>query len=327
MKLDLHTHYYSEEFFEFITTLSDEFSFATGKGGTRLIKYRGTRFFSVQPPMTNPALRIEAMDRVGVDVQVISLSTPNVYFASAEDQFRVATRLNDTYAELIATHPARFKGFASIPMFDPDAALKELERVLDDLKLNGVILLSNLAGKDLTDPLFRPFFEEANQRELCIFIHPMLPSSPEPFAEYCLGPIIGFPADTTLCVAKLCYSGLLRELPKIRWIVGHAGGAIPWLMERLDNGYRDFAECQENIDELPSVYLKRLYYDTVTFSQYTLSMLGNQVGFDHMVMGSDYPHLLGSIDRSVSSIAEMNVSDADKEQIFSGTALSILNNV
>jgi len=190
-----------------------------------------------------------------------------------------------------------------------------------------VVLMSNVQGRALTSPQYRPFFEEANRRSAAIFIHPMLPANTENFQEYVLGPLVAFPCDTTLAVAKLCYSGTLRELPDIRFIVGHAGGAIPWLMERLDNGFRDFAECRVNIDELPSVYLKKLYYDTVTFSPYTLNMLRDLVGADHMVMGSDYPHLLGSIDRAVSSIEGLHIPDAEKERIFSGTALSILGNV
>jgi aminocarboxymuconate-semialdehyde decarboxylase len=120
---------------------------------------------------------------------------------------------------------------------------------------------------------------------------------------------------------------MLRDLPNIRWIIGHLGGAIPYLMERLDNGFRDFAECRAKIDELPSVYLKRLYYDTVTFSEHNLRMVRGLVGADHMVMGSDYPHLLGSIDRAVSSIESLDIPAAEKERIFSGTALSILNNL
>jgi aminocarboxymuconate-semialdehyde decarboxylase len=98
-------------------------------------------------------------------------------------------------------------------------------------------------------------------------------------------------------------------------------------MERLDNGFRDFAECRANIDQLPSVYLKKLYYDTVTFSPYTLNMLRDLVGTDHMVMGSDFPHLLGSIDRAVTSIESLNIPTAEKDRIFSATALSILNNI
>jgi aminocarboxymuconate-semialdehyde decarboxylase len=327
MRWDLHTHYYPEQFFQTIKDVPSEFSFDKDPTGRTIIKYRGARFFGITPPMTDPDKRIEDMDRVGIDVEVLSLSTPNVFFAEADRQAGVARMVNDAYAELIAKHPTRFKGFASIPMDDPDAALVELHRTIDELKMNGVVLLSNIQGRPLTSPEYRPFFEDANRMKLCIFIHPMLPADTKPFAEYVLGPLVGFPFDTSLAVARLCFAGVFRELPDIRWLIGHLGGAIPYLMERLDNGFRDFAECRVNIDELPSVYLKRLYYDTVTFSPYTLNMVRDLVGADHMAMGSDYPHLLGSIDRAVSSIEALNIPQIEKQRIFSGTALSILNNI
>ena len=125
----------------------------------------------------------------------------------------------------------------------------------------------------------------------------------------------------------MCYDGLLKDFPDIRWIIAHLGGAVPYLMERMDNGFRDFAECKVKIDQLPSTYLKRLYYDTVTFGPYVLNMARDLVGTDHLVMGSDYPHLLGSIERAVTSIEALSIPQVEKERIFSGTALSILNNV
>ena len=325
IKYDLHTHFYTEQFFQTVRDLPSEFSFDKSPSGQTIITYRGARFFGVTPAMTDVSKRLEDMDRVGIDVEVISLSTPNVFFTDAAHQPAVARMINDSYAELIATHPTRFKGFASIPMDAPDAALAELHRAIDELKLNGVILLSNIGGKPLTSPEYRPFFAEANRMKLCIFLHPMLPARSDAFREYVLGPIIGFPFDTSLAVARMCYDGMLAEFPDIRWIIGHLGGAVPYLMERMDNGFRDFADCRVKIDKLPSVYLKRLYYDTVSFSPHTLKMVRDMVGADHMVMGSDYPHLLGSIERAVTSIEDFGTDDQDK--IFSGTALSILNNI
>ena len=327
MKLDLHTHFYTPEYFQAVSDLPSEFSFAESSTGQTIITYRGARFFGVTPAMTNVAQRIEDMDRVGIDVEVVSLSTPNVFFTTAEHQPRVARMINDSYAELIVKHPKRFKGFASIPMDAPDAAVSELHRAINDLKLNGVVLLSNIGGKPLTSPEYRPFFAEANRMSLCIFLHPMLPANADSFREYVLGPIIGFPFDTSLAVARMCYDGMFEDFPDIRWIIGHLGGAVPYLMERMDNGFRDFADCRAKIDKLPSEYLKRLHYDTVSFSQHTLTMVRNMVGADHMVMGSDYPHLLGSIDRAVSSIEGLEIDNEEKKAIFSGTALKILNNV
>ncbi len=326
-KFDLHTHYYPRIYFDKIRDLPSEFSFDQSPSGQTIIKYRGARFFGVTPPMTDVARRLEDMDRVGIDVEVVSLSTPNVFFTDAQHQPEIARMVNDSYAELIAKHPTRFKGFASIPMDAPDAALAELHRAIHELKLNGVILLSNIGGKPLTSPEYRPFFAEANRLKLCILLHPMLPANTEPFREYVLGPIVGFMFDTTLAIARMCFDGMFHEFPDIRWIVAHLGGAVPYLMERLDNGWRDFSECRAKIDELPSTYLKKLYYDTVNFNSHMLNMVREMIGSDHMVMGSDYPHLLGSIERAVSSIEGLDIPDAEKRRIFEGTALTILNNV
>jgi aminocarboxymuconate-semialdehyde decarboxylase len=327
VRYDLHTHYYPPSYFELIRRSPGEFEFGTDPTGRTIIRYRGSRFFGVTAPMTDPALRLADMDRVGIDVEVLSVSTPNVFFAEGEAQVDVARTVNDAYAELCAAHPRRFKGFASIPMDAPDGALRELERALGELKLNGVVLLSNIRGRALTDEIYRPFFEEANRLGACIFLHPMLPAQAEAFGEYVLGPLVGFPFDTSLAVARMCFHGMFRDFPDIRWVVGHLGGAIPYLMEPLDNGHRDFAECRARIDELPSTYLKRLHYDTVSFSGPALRMVRELVGVDHMVMGSDYPHMLGSIDRAVSSIEALEIPDREKQDIFSGTALRILNNV
>jgi aminocarboxymuconate-semialdehyde decarboxylase len=327
MRYDLHTHYYPPSYFELIRRTPGEFSFGTDPTGRTIIRHRGARFFGVTPAMTDPAQRLVDMDRVGIDVEVLSVSTPNVFFAEGEGQVAVARLVNDAYAELIAQHPSRFLGFASIPMDAPDAALKELDRALGELQLNGVVLLSNIRGRALTDPAYRPFFEEANRRRACIFLHPMIPVQSESFNEYVLGPLVGFPFDTSLAVARMCFHGMFHDFPDIRWVIGHLGGAIPYLMERLDNGFRDFAECREHIDALPSTYLKRLHYDTVSFSGPALRMVRDLVGSDHMVMGSDYPHMLGSIDRAVTSIQGLDIPEHEKQAIFSGTALRILNNV
>ena len=326
-KHDIHTHYYTQAFFQKVSDSGGEFSFGTDPKGQTIITYNGARFFGITAPMTDPRKRVEDMDRVGIDVEVISLSTPNVFFADAKGQPDVAQMMNDAYADLIVRYPSRFKAFASIPMDAPDAALSELHRAINDLKLNGVILLSNIRGAALTDRRYRPFFEEANRMRLCIFLHPMLPANADPYKEYVLGPIIGFPLDTTLAVARMCYDGMLKDFPNIKWIIGHAGGAIPYLMERMDSGYRDFAETKSKIGQLPSFYLKRLYYDCVTFNSYNLHLLRDEVGTDHMLMGSDYPHLLGSIEKSVSSIEALAIPQAEKERILGGNALTILNNV
>jgi aminocarboxymuconate-semialdehyde decarboxylase len=323
MKMDLHTHYYPPRYFETVRDTPSDFSFGTDPTGRTIIRYRGARFFGVTAPMTDPDRRLEDMDRVGIDVEVLSLSTPNVFFADAAGQPGVARMVNDAYAELAARHPKRFKGFASIPMDAPDAALAELHRAVDELKLQGVILLSNIRGRALTDPVYRPFFEEADRMRLCIFLHPMLPAQSEPFNEYVLGPLVGFPFDTTLAVARMCFDGLFRDLPNIRWIIGHLGGAVPYLMERLDNGFRDFAECRAKIDE------RRRLSQAAELRHGDLQPAWHENGPqprgpDHMVMGAIIPTCWAD-HRAVSSIEARNPGGGEA-RIFGGPRL-ILNNV
>jgi aminocarboxymuconate-semialdehyde decarboxylase len=327
-RIDLHNHFYPPTYFDRIRELgSPEYTFDTDPAGTTIIEYRGARFFGIQPPMTDVSLRLDEMDRAGIDVQVLSVSVPNVFFGDEAKEPETARAANDAYAEVIAKHPRRFKGLASIPMDLPDAALSELARALDELRLNGVILLSHIRGKPLTDAAFRPFFEEANRRKLCVLIHPMLPEGmADQLKDYVLGPLVGFPFDSTLAVARMCYAGLLRDFPDIRFVIPHLGGAIPYLMARLDQGFHDFPACREKIDAPPSTYLKRLYFDTVSASAESVEMVRNLVGADHIALGTDYPHLPGSIRGSVETLEGLEISESERARIFGGTALEILNN-
>jgi len=325
---DLHTHHYPAGYFQAVRDSGGDYSFTRDPTGRDIITLRGARFFGVTPAMTDLSARLAAMDAAGIDVAVLSLSTPNVFFLPPERQPELARRMNDAYAAAVAAHPDRIRAFASIPMDQPDAALAELHRAVGELRMNGVILLSNIGGRPLTDPAYRPFLAEADRLRLCILLHPMLPAAgQEALREFVLGPIVAFPFDTTLAVARMCYAGVFREFPQIRWIVAHAGGAVPWLLQRLDNGWRDFAENREHTDRPPSHYLTRLYYDTVTFSPHTLHLLRDLVGADHMVLGSDYPHLLGDIDQAVPSVASLAIPEPERAMILGGTARSILNNL
>ena len=164
-KLDIHTHYYPASYFDKIRQTSGQFSFGTDPKGQTIITYNGARFFGVTPPMTDVPKRVEDMDRVGIDVEVVSLSTPNVFFTDERGQPDVAKMVNDAYADLVAKNPRRFKGFASIPMDAPDAALKELHRAIDTLKLNGVILLSNIRGRALTGSALSAVFSGSQSDE------------------------------------------------------------------------------------------------------------------------------------------------------------------
>jgi aminocarboxymuconate-semialdehyde decarboxylase len=142
--------------------------------------------------------------------------------------------------------------------------------------------------------------------------------------DYWLMPLIGFPFDTTLAAGKLVFSGVVEKFPGIRWVLGHLGGAIPYLAERLDRGYFAFKECRENISAPPSEYLKKFYYDTVNFNVKALEFAVGFAGADHLLAGSDYPHQIGSLGKMVSSIEGLGLSSREKAGILGENAVKLL---
>ncbi len=142
--------------------------------------------------------------------------------------------------------------------------------------------------------------------------------------DYWLMPLVGFTFDTTLAAAKLVFSGVTERFPEIRWVLAHLGGAIPYLAERLDRGYEAFEECRRHVTKPPSEYLKTFYYDTVNFDVQALRLALDFAGADRLLAGSDYPHQIGSLDKMVSSLDELGLSDEDRSKILAGNARRLL---
>jgi aminocarboxymuconate-semialdehyde decarboxylase len=155
-------------------------------------------------------------------------------------------------------------------------------------------------------------------------IHPTSPVGVEAMTEYWLMPLVGFTFDTTLAAAKLAFSGVAEEFPRIRWVLSHLGGAIPYLAERLDRGYAAFRECREHISKPPSAYLKDFYYDTVNFDPAALRLALTFAGPGRLMAGSDYPHQIGSLEKMVSSLERLDVPAEDRAAIMWGNAARLL---
>jgi aminocarboxymuconate-semialdehyde decarboxylase len=139
-----------------------------------------------------------------------------------------------------------------------------------------------------------------------------------------LMPMVGFLTDTTLAAAGLVYSGVVERFPDITWVLAHLGGAVPYLAERFDRGFEAYPECREHCSTLPSELLQNFYYDTVNFDKRCLDLALDFAGVDHIVAGSDYPHMIGSLDKMVDSIAGLDLSEEDKNKIRGGNAARIL---
>jgi aminocarboxymuconate-semialdehyde decarboxylase len=182
------------------------------------------------------------------------------------------------------------------------------------------MIFSNVNGTALADSRFDPLYEEADRLGAVLHIHPTDPVGVEAMTDFWLMPLVGFLFDTTLAAAKLVFAGVPKRYPRIKWVLSHLGGAIPYLAERLDRGWRAFAECRENITKPPSEYLRRFYFDTVNFDVNALRLAVDFAGARQILAGSDYPHQIGSIPLMKESLAALRVSHAEREMILGGNA-------
>lgn len=321
--IDLHNHFFPPQYLEAIQSGPSNVKVTFDAENNPLLHYPGD-YNIVVPEHRNIRRRAEVLEEVGVDIQVLSFTTPGVHIESQERAVELAQMVNDSFAEVVRDYGDRFAAFATLPLNDPEASVVEMERAFVELGFKGVTLHSNVNGIELNDKRFLPLFEKANELGIVFDIHPSFPVGVEAMTDYWLMPLVGFPFDTTLTAAKLVFSGVVERYPKVKWILGHLGGAIPYLAERLDRGYRAFKECRENISRLPSEFFKEFYYDTVNFDRKALRLAIDFAGADHLVAGSDYPHQIGSLEQMKSSIGGLDISDQDKALISNGNATRLL---
>jgi aminocarboxymuconate-semialdehyde decarboxylase len=161
--------------------------------------------------------------------------------------------------------------------------------------------------------------------DLPIHIHPRAPADKETYKDYRLGPMIGFEMEICVAVVRLVMGGVLERFPNLKFIVSHLGGAIPYLAERINNCYEAYPDCRENISGPAKDYLKQFYYDTVSFFEPALMCAYSFLGADRLILGSDYPHVIGDIRAAITSIQDLDIPDGDKEMIYSGNILRLIH--
>lgn len=320
--LDFHNHFFPPAYIKALQRGPTTLEVSVDDEGNPVIAYPGDQNVVV-PGHRDVEQRMQDCDAVGVDHQVLTLTTPGTHCESPDRAVELARIVNDEFAKLVATHD-RFHALGTLPLCDPEASLAEFGRLTEELGLPGVMVFSNINGVALADDCFWPIYERADDRKAVIMIHPIHPVGVEAMLDYSLMPLIGFTMDTTLAAAKIVFSGVAERFPGIRWVLGHLGGAIPYLAERLDRGFFAFEDCRANIDKPPSEYLKEFYYDTVNFDVNALRLALEFAGIDRLVAGSDYPHKIGSLAQMMSSIARLGLSEEDRTKVLTGNACRLL---
>jgi len=323
MIIDFHNHYFPPRYLDAIRTGGSRFRVTQDAEGNPVLHSPGD-YNVLVPGHRDLAYRARVLDDAGVDKQVLSFTAPGTSIETPERAVDLARVINDAFAEDVATWRGRFTALAHLPMNAPDAAAEEATRAVTELGLPGVMLLSNASGVPLSDDRFLPVFEALDQAEAVVYIHPTYPVGVEVMEKYMLMPMVGFLMDTTLAAASLVYAGVVERFPRIIWALGHLGGAVPYMAERFDRGFEAYPECRERCTIPPSEQLEAFYYDTVNFDPACLALAKAFAGASHLLAGSDYPHMIGSLEKMKASIAAMDLSDEERGGVNGGNAARIL---
>lgn len=323
--IDFHNHYYPPAY---VRALADPASGSTvtvtyDRDGNPCLHYPGDYNILV-PGHRDIDYRQRVLDEHGVAMQVITFTTPGVHVDAPEFSVPWARTINDAFAAIVRERKGRFAALATLPLNDPAASVAELERAMTTLGLPGAMVFSNVNRVALADTVYEPLWRKADELEAVIYIHPTDPAGVEAMTEYWLMPLVGFLFDTTLAAAKLVFSGVVERYPRIRWVLTHMGGAIPYLAERLDRGYRAFPECRQHIVRTPSEYLREFYFDTVNFTHSALRLVLEFAGENRVLAGSDYPHQIGSLPLMLDTIRTFDASDRVKGKILGANATELL---
>ena len=275
--------------------------------------------------LTRVEARIASMDAMGIDVQVVSpVPTQYHYWAEREVAEKIVAAINDGIAAVCASRPERLVGLGSVALQFPELATDQLEHAIGELHLKGVIISTAVGGAELADPRFEIFWAKAEALGAVVFIHPMGCSLGARLTPYYLSNVIGNPAETTVALAHLIFSGMFDRHPKLKVVAAHGGGYFPFYTARFDHGWRIRPEAH-TCANAPSTYLKKIWFDSLVYEPAQLEYLIRRAGAGNVVLGTDFPFDMGMDDPIGLLNLVAGLSDDDRALIRGGTASRLLN--
>jgi len=269
----------------------------------------------------DPLKRLEAMDRDGVDVQIMC-ATPILfsYHRPPAQALECARMFNDAALEICAAAPGRLKSLCQVPLQDTELACRELSRAMADGHI-GVHIGNHVGSRDINDDGIINFLRHCASEGAAVFVHPWDMMAPERMTKYQLPWLVAMPAETQLSILWLILSGAFERLPRsLKLCFAHGGGSFPYLLGRVDNAWRNRDIVREDCPRLPSSYVDRFYVDGAVFSGDALAFLVRSVGEDRVMLGSDYPFPLG--EQHVGSLirSQETLSPATRAKLLHGNA-------
>src|SRR5665213_3361512 len=275
--------------------------------------------------MTTIDRRLRDLDGMGIDIQVVAPAPGQNYYTVdakiAEQAHRLA---NDGVAEFCSRKPDRFVGLGVVTLQEPEIAVRELDYIMNDLKLRGVEILTNVDGQELSDPKFRAFFAKAEQLGAFIMMHPNGFTHGDRLTHYYLNNVLGNPLETTLALHNLIFSGTLARFPDLKLMAVHGGGYLPGYSGRIDHAWGARRDSHGELPLPPTTYLRQVYLDTVVFTYHQLAYMIDVFGPDRILMGTDYPFDMAEFN-PVGHIAGVHgIDEATLAQIAGGNAARVL---
>jgi aminocarboxymuconate-semialdehyde decarboxylase len=240
--------------------------------------------------------RLKHMDEMGLDMQLVMPAPPQCYFTVPVEIGVTASRMvNEGVAAYVAGKPDRFVAFGTVPLQDGHEAASELEHCMRKLGFKGVQILTNVAGNELSDPAYAPFWAKAEELDAVVLIHPVGFTGGERLKRFYFSNVIGNPLDTTVALHYLIFDGVLERHPNLKIIAPHGGGYLGGYSARIHHAWGARDDAQGHLPNPPTSYLKKICFDTVVFSPEQLAHLIAVFGADHILMGTNYPYDMAEI--------------------------------
>ncbi len=328
LKVDIHCHYLNRDAAAKLAHLNPSQYEPSVKFASQLTREVNVKqMHDRAPKLSTIEVRIADMDRMGIDIQAVCPAPQQTYYWTEPGLgLEVSRIINDRLAQIVATWPDRFVALGTVPLQNVELAVAELERCVKQLGLRGVEINPNVAGRELTDPSLNldRFFAKARELDIVIFMHPIGFTQGDRLMDHYLNNLIGNPLDTTVGTSHLIFGGVMERHPGLKIVLPHAGGFLGHYWARMDHGWRARPDCRTVIKKPPTSYLKKFFFDTITFDPEMLGNLIDKFGAAQVLLGTDYPFDMGEEDPVGLINSVPRLSPADKQKIMGETAARLL---